>query len=479
MSDPREVFNRVTEDKEFNDHFTYNEVSRGMHQRKRKSIPKIPKTILEMITALENGGKISEYYNCSVNVLNSDNTAGVIFSHPALQAGFQNALEISYDGTFFTCPLLFQQVFIIMFEQGGHFFPGFVVPMTGASFNHYFPVFSKIKEMCNDKNFELSMGDFELASANAVKKCFHGINCKHCFFHFTQCIFRNLKSKGLAKKYRTREFRKWARKVMCLPLLPAEEIQGAWDELRRTGVNFPTFKRHDRANLARFKLYVDKQWMGDNFDHENLSVFQLVNATNNATESLNGYIKKLIKSKRPNIWRFLLTIYNLFKAKATDLGRLNNDLELDSGRETVSDMVRDARRASEEKLLEFKADPAVGISPMEFLHEVSTSHSDIIRGIREKIVPEVKDDNSEEDSEEEEGEEASSESSQQSSQSQTCAVCKNDLEVNWGFLHKHPETGYKTHAGFCEGCSNLPEYKVGQPCATCDFIVLAVMPITN
>ena len=67
LPDTREVFNRVTEDKEFNDHFTYNEVSRGMHQRKRKSIPKIPKTILEMITALENGGKISEYYNCSVN----------------------------------------------------------------------------------------------------------------------------------------------------------------------------------------------------------------------------------------------------------------------------------------------------------------------------------------------------------------------------------------------------------------------------
>ena len=82
-------------------------------------------------------------------------------------------------------------------------------------------------------------------------------------------------------------------------------------------------------------------------------------------------------------------------------------------------------------------------------------------------------------SDEERDEEASSESSQQSSQSQTCAVCKNEIEVNWGFLHKHPETGFNTHAGFCEGCSSLPEYRVGQQCPTCDLIVLAVMPITN
>ena len=471
---PRETFDRYTEDlPAFKESKTYTDFERGMQKRKSKKLPKIPKTIVEMLEALDNGGQLAEYYNGSVKVLNSDTTAGVIFSHPALRAGFQAGLEMTYDGTFYTCPLLFRQLFIVMFEHKGHFFPGFVVPMTGASYNHYKPVFDEIKRLCGgDLNFERSMGDFELASGNAVCDVFHGIDCKHCFFHFAQAILRNIKQKGLAKKYKQKTFRAWVRKVMCLPLLPHEEIQEAWNELRRTGINFPNFKRTDRGNLARFKLYVDSQWMNNNnFSHEELSVFRLENATNNAQECLNGIIKKLIKQKRPNIWRFLLILKSIFKAKASDFNRLNNGLELKQDRETVSDLVKEARRTSEDKLLNEDLD----FNRMDFLEEVSTSHAEIVRGLRASVLPEVE----EENSEDEEVPETQTQDPLDVNQNARplCPLCQNEPETMWGFLH-HGPTGYQNHAGYCQVCANLDDYRPGQPCPRpgCQVTILAAMP---
>ena len=92
-----------------------------MHYRKRRTVPKLPKTTDELLTALEGKSPTSEYYKGSVNVLNSDEIAGTIFSNPDLVEAFERAEGGSNFGTFHICPKLFKQVFTIMFDYKHHF----------------------------------------------------------------------------------------------------------------------------------------------------------------------------------------------------------------------------------------------------------------------------------------------------------------------------------------------------------------------
>lgn len=43
--------------------------------------------------------------------------------------------------------------------------------------------------------------DFERAFVNAAEESFNGVDISGCFFHFTQCIWREIKGTGLKNFY--------------------------------------------------------------------------------------------------------------------------------------------------------------------------------------------------------------------------------------------------------------------------------------
>ena len=71
------------------------------------------------------------------------------------------------------------------------------------------------------------MLDFEVAAHNAVRTSFPQTSIKGCFFHYTQCIWMKVQSRGLVVMFKEDdEFRRLVRRAAVLPLVP--ENIGTW-----------------------------------------------------------------------------------------------------------------------------------------------------------------------------------------------------------------------------------------------------------
>lgn len=69
--------------------------------------------------------------------------------------------EWNFDGTFYTVPALFYQLFTLLGFYRGHSFPLIFTLMTSKSQKLYDLAMQKVKELIPNLNPEQAMGDFE------------------------------------------------------------------------------------------------------------------------------------------------------------------------------------------------------------------------------------------------------------------------------------------------------------------------------
>jgi hypothetical protein len=67
---------------------------------------------------------------------------------------------------------------------------------------------------------EYWMLDFEIAARNSIENNFPETSLKGCFFRYTQCIWRNVRSCSLAVTFKEEDFHKLVRRAAVLPLVP-------------------------------------------------------------------------------------------------------------------------------------------------------------------------------------------------------------------------------------------------------------------
>ena len=88
------------------------------------------------------------------------------------------------------------------------------------------------------------MADFELASRKSAHEIYLRLKVHGCYFHYTRAIFKNLLKVGLGKSYNThRGFKKWAKRVMAIPLLKAEMINDVFEELLGQNIHFAAIRK--------------------------------------------------------------------------------------------------------------------------------------------------------------------------------------------------------------------------------------------
>lgn len=125
---------------------------------------------------------------------------------------------------------------------------------TQACYTHVFEYIEKNICSLSGKSF---MTDFELAMRNALKKIHPEMQFRTCWFHLCQAAQKNAKKDRdfikLIKK--NEEARSMYKKILALPLLPANQIKNAFialkaDALLKFGKPFRTF-------LA----YFEQQWL--------------------------------------------------------------------------------------------------------------------------------------------------------------------------------------------------------------------------
>ena len=158
-------------------------------------------------------------------------------------------------------------------------------------------------------------------SRNVCKKLFKDLTINGCYAHYTRAVFANIQKKGLSNLYNSKKdptFRRWAKQVMAIVLLPPDLILAAFERLMAE--DFPNVSERDRLNIFKFKKYLRKTWI-DAFSPEILSVHGLENATNNGAESFHRLLKEKIAKFKPNFWMFVIKLSEILDDKA--MGKLS------------------------------------------------------------------------------------------------------------------------------------------------------------
>ena len=105
------------------------------------------------------------------------------------------------DGTFYSSPIHFTQLYTIHGFINGYMFPlvyGLLPNKTQATYERFFGL---LKEKSAERHIILNptsaMMDFEVAASNALTTVFRMVAGKGCFFHFSQAIWRKVQALGL------------------------------------------------------------------------------------------------------------------------------------------------------------------------------------------------------------------------------------------------------------------------------------------
>lgn len=206
---------------------------------RKKDEPLEPKNLMDLVIPedlLENIGG-GQY-------VISDITQGTgrihILSSAVLLEHLSRTPIIIMDGTFYTAPALFYQIYT-MFGMVGNgaarkAFPLVFVLMTAKSTIMYRKVFQELKSyfIRADILFEPRhfLTDFEKAAIKACAIEFPAATNHGCLFHFGQIIYRAIMSHGLKARYgKDEEFNSNVRMIIALAFLDPDEIPEMFEEV--------------------------------------------------------------------------------------------------------------------------------------------------------------------------------------------------------------------------------------------------------
>lgn len=163
--------------------------------------------------------------------------------------------------------------------------PAIHILLTSKTFHLYEAVFHKIRSLAPNFDPKTVHTDYEAGLKKAFSSVFNGITISGCHFHMAQAVFNKVKKLGLSSTYRKNsDFKFWVHKLMYLPHLPPEDIEGTFDLTARERKN--NYAHDDKLSRGYYMkkskelvLYFKKEWI-KKVGTETLSVFDTSHRTN-------------------------------------------------------------------------------------------------------------------------------------------------------------------------------------------------------
>lgn len=246
-----------------------------IHRRKRKFIPKLPKTVEEFEDLIKDYEE--QYFYDERNlpfyreVWNTKaGESNVVFvSESTLNKlkEMKTNVHMLMDGTFKVLPrhIKFRQLYIISIIFEDRCYPLAFILMEKKTYCSYNLIFKNLKLLfpsCEISNF---MADYEAATRKALKRQFPNARISGCYFHYVKAINKASRRFGLSKDSK---FETAIQKVSALALLPNEFISKGFQIINDENRDFIY-----SARWKRFKNYWKRQWR-----KANISVFGLRHA---------------------------------------------------------------------------------------------------------------------------------------------------------------------------------------------------------
>ena len=210
-------------------------------QRKIANVPKMQPTELKDLVIPECfksaylGDKFVKFLQFDAGSEAAQHRFLLFASQQSLEA-LKYIQNVYSDGTFAVVPNLFQQLYTIHGSVNGKLLPLVYVLMPERNQEIYEAVLSKFKELVPEFKPTHVMTDFEQASMNAYRSIFPGITLKGCYFHLSQCIYRQLqKNPDVQKQYESNPtFARNCRIIGASAFVPPKDVAEAFEELENS-----------------------------------------------------------------------------------------------------------------------------------------------------------------------------------------------------------------------------------------------------
>ena len=228
----------------------------------------------------------------------------VIFSCNKQCSMLSNSSNLFIDGTFKERPADFKDSngqllnFLIWDSPTNVYIPVVHVLMTGRSEMHYGVLFNLINAFFDVKNIKDIFVDFEKSLSNALLQWKPDINIHKCFFHYTQCLWRRMKSiysnpeigvgKLLLKILKQLPFHDYT--LRCIVIIKIREM--------------------NHLEINQMLEYYVCNWINEYFALDYCPDEPL---TNNGCESFHSQLSAMMCAKTPSIELLSNTLFTLFE----------------------------------------------------------------------------------------------------------------------------------------------------------------------
>lgn len=158
---------------------------------------------------------------------------------------------------FFYCPFFIDFLMSLIFMFYSKVFPIVYVLMTRKTTLAYKHIFRFINEKVCSLACHSFTTDYECAMRNALKELFPETRMVACWFHYSQALKKRAAQIPGFVRFLSgdQECELIYYKLQCLPLLPAEHILNAFNELKRKA------KSINKDKFKPFLSYFERQWI--------------------------------------------------------------------------------------------------------------------------------------------------------------------------------------------------------------------------
>jgi len=213
------------------------------------------------------------------------------------------------DGTFKVSPDIFYQLFSLHVFITGTVVPVLYAMLPNKTRETYVRLLTQLSHM-RDFHPESILTDFETAIFSAFTDVFPDATRTGCFFHFSQCIFRQVQQHGLLGDYAVPEFSIFVRMLAALAFVPENDVITSFETL--IDVDYPDraepildyfednfIGRKDRRGVRKSPAFPVALW--------NISqrVVNTLPRTNNSVEGWHNGFQRTLMCSHPSLWKLI------------------------------------------------------------------------------------------------------------------------------------------------------------------------------
>lgn len=289
---------------------TFHSIRSTLYRERRKNTPPLPKNRSEI--HLPDDFKTTVDGRVFLQADSGQDDKILVFATDAALERLCASQTVYMDGTFYTCPRLFHQLFTFHVEAYGKMFPLMFAFLPDKSQATYQRLFQIVKERAQAHGLEFSPSriqtDYEQAIIVAVRQEFPGTRISGCLFHFGQALWRKIQGLGGAAEYQnSAESRQYLRRCSALAFVPLQKLDDAWVDLQADAPDSPMCRA--------FADYFVQTWMDDiasrfprtMWNHfDNMTEHSV--RTNNSLESWHRWLKGMVTTSHPHIFKMLITL---------------------------------------------------------------------------------------------------------------------------------------------------------------------------